>query len=646
MLRELRSVSVPQLGLRQLGDRLRLAFVGGLTPYRAALGVVLLLTLAFYMWTAASTTAFDFGSHNNDLYNELTSGFVHGHLYLAVKPPPGLLHLKNPFDPAQNAPYQDQVNFAALYHGHLYSAWGPTPVVTLFLPFRITGLRMSQSFAVALFGFVGLLCAVALLHLLVRRFVPRTPNWLLLAASAGLALSNVVPFLLRRPVQYEVAISSGYCFAMAALLLIAKALTTSRRRWPLLSGASLCLGLSVGGRISLAPLCLVVIPAALYLIRRRDEPYRILVPLLAPLAVCAVLLAAYNAARFGSITQFGSSYQIATVNTNTRAAGQLSYLPPGLFSYLLIPPRLALTFPHVFLASAAQYPFPFPHGYQGSPSDPYVEPAGGLLPTAPITLLLLLLPTLWRRSPPGQRRVWLVASGLAALGLVIVADLSYALWGTTQRYEVDYVTLFLLPAFLVWAALFARLDGRRRARRAVAAAGLALTAIGALVGAATSITGYYDALSLEHPKVFNTLEDITSPFATVATMLGGSPAIARVYGPLPVNLPPQGYGSTSEKGAGTYLGSEGAVTVVIDSPSAQNKVLSAVAQAGSGAPRKTHWAIRVQSPGRAATVVSVTGALVRMPVHLHWGLNRIKLALASPQPSSPQQLYLGALFLE
>lgn len=638
----------PRTGLRGLGDRLRTAGLRRprLSGYRIALGVVLLLTLGFYMWTAASTAPFNFSPQDNtsDIYNELTTGFLQGHLYLAQTPPAGLLHLKNPYDPAANAPYQGIVNFAAFYHGHLYSAWGPTPVVTLYLPFRITGLRMSESFSVALYGFIGLVCAVALLHVLVRRLVPGTPNWLLLIASAGLALSNVVPFLARRPSQYEVAVSAGYCFAMAALLLIALGLATSRRQSLLLAGGSLCLGLAVGARPSLLPLCLVVVPVAVYLIRRRNRSYRVLAPLLAPLVVCGVLLMAYDVARFGSITEFGSSYQIATVNTRTRPAEQLAYVPPGLFSYLLIPPRFALTFPHVFLKSAADYPFPFPNGYQGSPSDPYVEPAGGLLAMAPITLLLFLLPFGWRRWRE-ERRLWLVAAGLTVLGLLVVGELSYALWGTTQRYEVDYVTLFLLPAFLVWAALYSRLRGRRFLRRGVAILGVAMTAFGAFAGAATSITGYYDELATEHPSTFSTLEDITSPLATIATMISGHAGIARVYGPLPVTLPADTYGRTTESGAGTWLGSAGTVTVVIDAPSAQSNVLVAAAQPGPGTPRGTHFAVRVASPGRASMVDPVRGRVVWMPIHLHWGLNRIKLSLARPASKSPNALFLAGLSL-
>ena len=97
------------------------------------------------------------------------------------------------------------------------------------------------------------------------------------------------------------------------------------------------------------------------------------------------------------------------------------------------------------------------------------------------------------------------------------------------------MSLLLLPAFLVWAmpsAAGAPQDGRlgdvggrrrhpdphRRRRRAP-----------------IRFTGDYDYLKLEHPAIFNTLEDVTSPFATVATMIGGKPQIARIDdGPLPV----------------------------------------------------------------------------------------------------------------
>lgn len=628
---------------RHLADRLRQGTSPRrLTRHQVSLLIVLVLALGFYMWTAASSSPFVFSSHNDDVYNELTTAFLHGHTYLPIAPPAGLVHLRDPYDPAQNAPYQAAYHDLSLYHGHFYSSWGPTPALTLFLPFRLTTLRMSESFAVALFAFVGLVCAVALLHLLIRRFLPQTPNWFLTLATIGIALTNVAPFLLRRPAQYEVAVSSGYCFEMAGLLLVASAVLASPLKRGRLAFGSLCLGLAVGARPDLAAGGLVALAVAVWLIRRRGASHSILGPALAPFICCGLLVAIYNDVRFGSFTEFGVRYALAGLN-QLRLVEHPAYIPPGLFSYLLIPPRLAITFPHVFLMTTAQYPFAFPHGYAGSPGTPYVEPAGGLFPTMPITLALLALPyLLWRGPRIGNRAALLIAAALSVLGLVIMVLLALAEYGTTQRYEVDYATLLLLAAFVVWAALLVHLSLRKVLRRLVTIATVTLTMIGAVIGIAVSFTGYSDALASAHPKVFSALEDITSPFAALATMVAGKAVIARVYGPLPINLPPARYGTFDEGGTSIWLGG-GTETVVVDAPSAQSPSLTATARLGPYMPKNAMLLIRVSSPGRSATTVPVLGPSVRLPIKLHWGLNRIRLALASSTPTSPYQLYLRGL---
>ncbi len=644
MLREPPSAAAGQESVWHRTGRLRLVAAGrtALTPHRIAILIVLLLALGFYMWTANQGLPFVFSASNNDPYNLLTTGFLHGHTYLPIQPPAGLLHLSDPYDPTQNAPYQLAYHDLSLYKGHFYSSWGPTPALTLFLPFRLTGLKMSESFAVALFSFVGLVCAVALLHVLSRRFLPSTPNWFLTLASVGIALTNVAPFLLRRPEQYEVAISGGYCFEMLGILLVVGAVLASPvRRWRLAFG-SLCLGLAVGSRPDLAAGAFVAVAGAIYLIRRRGEGHRVLVPALAPLVACGALLALYNDARFGSFTQFGTSYVLAGLNAHTMPTQRLAYIPPGLFSYLFIPPRIALTFPHVFLMSAAQYPFPFPHGYLGSPGAMGAEIAGGMLPTMPITLVLLALPLLWARRPTkAERPALLLATGLSVLGLMIMVLLAYALFGTTQRYEVDYATLFLIASSMVCAVLVARSSGRKVAKRLIVLTATILTVLGAAMGTAVSFTGYYQTLQYPDSSVTNTLEDVTSPFATLATMVGGGkPEIARIYGPVPPVLPPVGYGTVDENGAGTFIGG-GPVTVVVDAPSAQTAALTAIDQVGPGSPRRLAWVMHVQSPGRSAWI-RIVGASVRMPIRLHWGLNRIKLTLLDP---SPEALFLGDLAL-
>ncbi len=615
--------------------------------HRVRIAVVLALAFGFYVWTAQTSAPFSFSSSNDDVYNQLTDGFLHGHTYLPLQVPPGLLRLKDPYDPAQNAPYQSGAyHDLALRNGHFYTTWGPTPALTLFLPFRLTTLKMSESFAVVLYGFAGLVCAVLLLHLLIRRFLPGTRDWLLVAASAGLALSNVVPFILRRPAVYEVAIGSGYCFAMAGLLLIARGMIGTSRRTLQLALGSLCLGLAIGGRPSLVPLGLVAVTVAAYVWRRGGEPRRTFVALLAPVIVCGLLLGAYDTARFGSPADFGSKWALAGIEQSKYRFDQLSYVPPGVFSYLLLPPRPALTFPHVFLMSDTSYPLALPYQYAGSATGPPAEPVGGLLPEAPITLLLAALPLWWRRRDRSEEPIALIAAGLTALGLLVVVDLAWGLFSTTERYEVDYASLLLIPAFLMWAALTARAQGRRRHQLAVATAGLVLTGIGAAVGTAISLTGYYDSLRTTHPGTFRTLEDVTSPLAAIATMVADKPVLTRVDdGSSPVDFPTPHYGTFGERGASSWLGPGQAVTVTVIAPGSMRTVLDTTALRGPDAPASARaLAISIRSGGRGVTV-PLGAPAAQLPIELHWGINRIELNVSGVKSAPPRVIRLDNIRL-
>ena len=166
--------------------------------------------------------------------------------------PAGLLHLADPYNPALNAPYNAAYHDLSLYHGHFYSQWGPTPVLTLFAPFRIIGTAYAGELrrGAVCVGRPGLLGSPPTRA--PQAPCAETPPWVLPVSPVGLALTNTLPFLLRRPVQYEVAIACGYCFEMAGLwLMVTAVLGPELRRWRMIAG-SLCLGLAMGGRPTLA----------------------------------------------------------------------------------------------------------------------------------------------------------------------------------------------------------------------------------------------------------------------------------------------------------------------------------------------------------------------------------------------------------
>ena len=504
---------------------------------------------------------------------------------------------------------------------------------------------MSESFAVALYAWVGLVCSVLLLRALIRHLVPSTPPWVLLVAAVGLALTNTLPFLLRRPTQYEVAIACGFCFEMAGLwLMVTAVLGPELRRWRMIVG-SLCFGLAIGGRPTLAVGGAVAVAAIVWELKRRNGTYRVRVTsetfklmmyALGPFVVCVLLLAWYNHVRFGGFANFGERYELAGIDQTKVRFYSLAYIPPGLFTYLLLPVRYALTFPHAFLQTAANDPFTLPKGYAGGSPQLGAEPTGGVFTTMPITLLLLAIPFLWLRRRRGELRPLVAATGLTLMGLAVVTLVSWALFGTTERYEVDFVSLLLLPAFLVWAMLLARARPKTAARRIWAVLGAVLTLIGAAVGTAISFTGYYDLLRLEHPAIFNTLEDVTSPFATVATMIGGKPQIARIDdGPLPVATATGNIGF-SEDHARAWLGSV-PMSLTVISPGTRHIAIFATVSPGPGVPPLHKLGVMVSSQGSPA-IVPLIGKRARLPVSLHWGLNRVRITLAETPISTTEVL--------
>src|SRR5262245_30462744 len=171
-----------------------------------AVGAVLAAVCAFYFWTTISNYhPYQFGAPG--YHNLLADAFLAGQLPLLVQPRPELLALEDRYDPRQNRRYRH--HDLSLYRDKYYLYWGPVPALVLFAPYKAAlGRYLDQNLAVPLFCFGGLLWSGALLLLLTRTYVPETPWWMRLIAICALALSNVAPFLIRRPEVYEVAIAS------------------------------------------------------------------------------------------------------------------------------------------------------------------------------------------------------------------------------------------------------------------------------------------------------------------------------------------------------------------------------------------------------------------------------------------------------
>lgn len=429
-----------------------------------AWGLALLLAIAgwFYFWTATSAgSPLTWERPSYDLYNRLADGFLAGRTSFLEEPPPELAKLANPYEPAANAPYR-KYHDVTYYRGRYYLYFGPTPIVLLLAPWKaLTGSSLPQNLAVVGFAWGSAGLGVLLLRQLRARFFPATGSGLFLGATAAVIFGSLWPVLLRRPIYYELAIASAAFCGLAALLCLLRA-EGSRRASAWLAGAGLALGFSVGARPDYVLGSLGVLgclgwawwratPAGPWPERLRGLARPVLAVGL-PFAVLMLLLMAYNAARFGSVAEFGTSYMLAGSNQNGVSQVGLHYLPINAYYHLFAPPHLGVYFPFVLVTGFP--PFAPPAGYGGQ------ENMYGALVVLPVLWLGLAL---WRNLRRGAAatpwQAWArcaVALALGNLGFLSV------LMGAANRYALDYVPVLVVVAAVAAWHFDARLAGWRR----------------------------------------------------------------------------------------------------------------------------------------------------------------------------------------
>jgi hypothetical protein len=600
-----------------------------------ALVLIFLIGVAYYLWTAAtsmplSLTSPGGGTSSVTAYNQLATALLH--LHLSVGPAPaGLVHLANPYDPAQNAAY-DVYHDLSLYHGRFYIDWGPAPAVTLLVPLHLLGLSPSPSVVVALFAIGGLGFAFATLRILLRRF-DALPLWMSILAAAVLVFSTSLPFILRRPLVYEEAIAGGYFFVMAGLFLALSAIVRRRASLVRLVLMSLCFGLAVGSRPTLLAAALLLVPV--YLAVRGSRPQReLLTGLVVPCGLCLLLLLAYNYARFSNPLEAGQSYNLAGWDPRTVHFGSVAYILPNLWNYVISPPRPTILFPFLALTPPPfTYPLADPAGYG---AYGWHEITGGLLVMSPLLLFAFALPWLRRRRPQSVEPVGTPMLVAAGAGLFALLFCCFEFFGSTERYEVDFAALLLFAALTAWFAL--SLVPPAWQRRAARIVGAVLALWGCLTGIAVSFTGYSDLLQLEHPGTFKALEHATSPISTAIATVAGHPVLARVEAPFvsqtsPMRLTTIGAGIDSFS-----LPAGDSATLTIVSPDRRLVAIVANLKIGLALHQGAALSLAIHDASSPHEFSVLRNGRARVPLEVNRGLNRVVLtpvasAINPPNPT-------------
>jgi hypothetical protein len=622
--------ATPQLSLNRAAAFARLLRSD---PANTAVIGVFMLAAAFYLWLAADKSALSLQGASASPYNQLADAFLHGHLWVA-RAPAGLADLPEPYNPEQHFRFIAAYPDFAFYGKYLYLTWGPAPVLVLLVPLHLLGFEPSESLILVPFAIAGLGFALATLHVLLRQLGVES-TWMCVLAALTISLCSAVPYLAGDPTVYHEAIAGGFCFAMAGVWLAVSTIADRRASPVRLALMSLSFGLAIGSRPTLVVLAVLLVPV--YLALRSTRRRRgLLAALIAPLATCVLLLAAYNQARFGNPLEYGNRYQLSGGYNLIYHWGALGYIPPGVWSYLLTPPRLDVLFPFlVFIAPQVSYPAALPAHYV-----PITEGTAGLLPMAPIAVFLVALPWLWRRRPAVLGALGPALLALTLAGAAIMLLLSYEFFGTTERYEVDYIPPLLFGALAAWLAL--SVHARGHWRRLTRVGGGLLVAWGCLAGVAIACAELPEGTSDELIK-------LGSPVSIAIAAATGHPVLANVEAPHVTGYSSESYASTGSNVTGIWLApGEHAVLTVVSSSARMLSLVGKVSVEPSQSTAKP-LAVSVSGPGHERNDYWLSsGEQVEIPLHPQTGINRFELAslaATAPKTTAPPLLVLTGLRL-
>ena len=443
---------------------------------------------AFYIWTARSEgVSWNFGQRQTDYYNLLVDGFLDGHLHLKVEVAPELLNVADPYNPANRAPGL-ALHDASMYRGRYYIYFGAGPVVTLMLPFRVLsgGVGLPLPAAVLTFALVGFGASVGVWVGIRRRYFPEAGTGLTVLNVVALGTASMVPLLVLRGSIWELPTSSGYGYAMLALVGVWRSVHAERRAEWWLAAAGLCVGLAVASRPTyLYASGLLVVPVLGWWWQahragagrgagwRATFPWTRALAAGLPLGAVGAAMAWYNYARFGSLTEFGVAYQFSGVFEAETSHFRWSYLPVNLQMYWLQGAEWTRYFP--FFHRVAGPAIPAGHlGYD----DLY-----GVLVNVPWVWLALAAPlALWRRGPGERRPLGVILGAVAMIAAGMATALAF-FYAAMVRYGPDFMPALGLLAATGALALqrWARTSGGEGARGRIRS-GVVTAWCGALIG--------------------------------------------------------------------------------------------------------------------------------------------------------------------
>lgn len=408
-------------------------------------------------------------SYNNegqtdDAYAQQLDAFEKGHLSLDLAVNPELLKLDNVYDRGERDKKQVAYHWdRAFYKGSYYSYFGLTPLFTVYYPvYWLTGMLPSAALCLFILTAFAIVSIYFALNSLIRFFRLR-PNLLLYLLGIPAVMGGGMLYMLQSNLNfyyYPVLSGLGWLAAFAAFSFYGcrsyDAAKSSGPYSPSSGGrkgifhslyfffAGVSLVMIVMSRPNLLLLAMAfVLPAYLHILldRQTDMGFRLtaMLPFLVPVLLGAGGICWYNYARFDSVFEFGTAYQLTESDIRSNGLNiSFHHLKSMLYHYFAQPLKWKEFFPFLELSGDVCYDY---GNYL------YYECNAGLL-SLPLNLGVFLLG--WTcfsksRTTPLKKPTYILLL-VAALALGYV---DFTMAGVHIRYVADLALVISILSLLL-----------------------------------------------------------------------------------------------------------------------------------------------------------------------------------------------------
>ena len=426
------------------------------------------MTAAFFLMNlgriSSSETSIidDFRSESgNQISQELVDAFEAGHTYISVLDADDpLLALDNPYDRSQRDGVPHPWDHL-LFDGKIYSYYGIAPVLVLFLPYHLlTGYYFPTTWAVLLFGCIGILFLTKLYLYLMYQFFPQMHTAPVLCGLGIMQMISGVWFCFYAPQFYEIAQTSGFVFTAAGayFLISANVIGKGELSYWRLALSAVCLSLGVLSRPTIAVYCVAAmlflwmgLKKQLAVSRAKRGVAKYVLCALLPYVILGSVQMAYNYVRFGSVLDFGIQYSL-TINDFTNSQYHSHFVLIGLYNYLLAIPDFKPEFPFFDCTTVETFT---PQGYYYVATRSAI---GILWKALPIFAYAKGIKA-YRLSENSNKRMYM----LMVLAVCIAAPFAvmFSIWesGYGVRYCVDFAWQLLIGALIIAFIIYQKCSG-------------------------------------------------------------------------------------------------------------------------------------------------------------------------------------------